>query len=71
MLVLALSDVLDGWLARRYDWQTDLGRVLDPVTDRLLFLVLVAALLLFGDAALVGGRAGDRPRRPDARRGRL
>ena len=48
VLALALSDVLDGWLARRYEWQTDLGRVLDPVTDRLLFLVLVGALLLFG-----------------------
>jgi cardiolipin synthase (CMP-forming) len=48
VLVLALSDVLDGWLARRYQWQTDLGRVLDPVTDRILFLFLVGSLLLFG-----------------------
>ncbi len=48
VLVLALSDVLDGWLARRFRWQSDLGRVLDPVTDRILFLFLVGALLLFG-----------------------
>jgi cardiolipin synthase (CMP-forming) len=48
VLVLALSDVLDGWLARRYHWQSDLGRVLDPVADRVLFLFLVGALLLFG-----------------------
>jgi cardiolipin synthase len=48
VLVLALSDVLDGWLARRYQWQSDLGRVLDPVADRVLFLFLVGALLLFG-----------------------
>jgi len=48
VLVVSLSDVLDGWLARRYHWQSDLGRVLDPVTDRVLFLVLVGALLLFG-----------------------
>ena len=48
VLVLALSDVLDGWLARRYQWQSDLGRVLDPVTDRILFLFLAGALLLFG-----------------------
>jgi len=48
VLILALSDVLDGWLARRYHWQSDLGRVLDPVTDRILFLFLVGALLLFG-----------------------
>jgi cardiolipin synthase (CMP-forming) len=48
VLFVALSDVLDGWLARRYHWQSDLGRVLDPVTDRVLFLFLVGALLLFG-----------------------
>ena len=48
VLALALSDVLDGWLARRYGWQSDLGRVLDPVADRIFFLFLVGALLLFG-----------------------
>ena len=48
VLGMALSDVLDGWLARRYGWQTELGRVLDPVADRVFFLFLVGALLLFG-----------------------
>jgi cardiolipin synthase len=46
--VMALSDVLDGWLARRCRWQTALGRVLDPVADRVLFIVVVAALMVFG-----------------------
>ena len=48
VLVLGLSDLLDGWLARRYHWQSDVGRVLDPVADRVFFLFLVGALLLFG-----------------------
>ena len=48
LLAMTLSDVLDGWLARRFGWQTDLGRVLDPVADRVLFLVVVGTLLLFG-----------------------
>ena len=48
VLALAASDVLDGWLARRFHWQTELGRVLDPVTDRIVFLFLLGALLLFG-----------------------
>lgn len=48
VLALATTDVLDGWLARRFRWQTQLGRVLDPVTDRIAFLFLVGALLLFG-----------------------
>jgi len=46
--IMASSDLLDGWLARRYKWQTDLGRVLDPVTDRVLFIVVVSTLMVFG-----------------------
>lgn len=48
LLAMALSDILDGWLARRFGWQTDLGRALDPVADRVLVLVVVGTLLLFG-----------------------
>jgi cardiolipin synthase len=48
VLVMALSDVVDGWLARRFRWQTDLGRVLDPVADRVLFIVVVTTLMAFG-----------------------
>jgi len=48
VLVMALSDVLDGFLARRFGWQTELGRALDPIADRILFISLVSALLVFG-----------------------
>jgi CDP-diacylglycerol--glycerol-3-phosphate 3-phosphatidyltransferase len=47
VLVMALSDILDGWLARRYGWQSSVGKALDPITDRLFFVVLVATLLYF------------------------
>ncbi|MFQ5747895.1 MAG: CDP-alcohol phosphatidyltransferase family protein [Planctomycetota bacterium] len=36
--VAASTDVLDGFLARRYHWVTALGRVADPVVDKLLTL---------------------------------
>ena len=39
----ALSDFLDGWLARRLDQHSLLGRILDPIADKLL---VAAALVM-------------------------
>ncbi len=44
--VAGASDGVDGWLARRYQWQTRLGGYLDPIADKLLMLACVAALCL-------------------------
>ncbi len=33
-----LSDLLDGWLARRYGWQSRFGGLADPAADKLLML---------------------------------
>lgn len=35
-LIAAFSDILDGWLARRYNTVSDLGKLLDPIADKLL-----------------------------------
>ncbi len=35
-LMAGISDWLDGTLARRFDWQTEMGGWLDPVADKLL-----------------------------------
>jgi CDP-diacylglycerol--glycerol-3-phosphate 3-phosphatidyltransferase/cardiolipin synthase len=42
-----MSDVLDGWMARRYGLATATGAVLDPITDK-LFVLTVALTLVFG-----------------------
>ena len=38
------TDLLDGYLARRNNWISDLGKVLDPLADKLL---LIAAIVCF------------------------
>ncbi len=48
----ALSDVWDGWLARRYDLITDMGKLLDPIADKLL---LVATFVPFYIISRRGG----------------
>ena len=35
-VVAAITDSLDGFLARKMNWQTYLGTILDPVADKLL-----------------------------------
>ena len=45
LAVLAgISDLLDGYLARRYGWMTHFGGVLDPLTDKLLLVSTVLTL---------------------------
>lgn len=44
-LIAGLSDGVDGFLARKFGWQSKLGAFLDPVADKLL---LLATFLLLG-----------------------
>ena len=43
------SDGVDGWLAKRYGWQSQLGGWLDPLADKALVLSVCTALMLHGD----------------------
>ena len=36
--IASISDAIDGFLARFFKWQTDLGKILDPVADKLLMI---------------------------------
>jgi cardiolipin synthase len=47
-LVAALSDGLDGYLAKRYGWASETGKILDPVADKLLLVSAFTALTLLG-----------------------
>jgi phosphatidylglycerophosphate synthase len=41
----ALSDALDGWLARRFGQQSRAGVILDPMFDKLFVTIVLAAFL--------------------------
>jgi cardiolipin synthase len=44
--VLGASDWVDGWIARRFDQGSELGKILDPTADRVLLLTAFVALLI-------------------------
>ena len=44
LLLSGLSDLLDGIVARKFDQITELGKVLDPVADKLTLLAVVVSL---------------------------
>jgi cardiolipin synthase len=43
-----MTDGLDGFLARRFHWQSKLGAYLDPVADKLLLVSVYISLALSG-----------------------
>ncbi len=47
-LVAGLTDVVDGYLARRNNWITNLGKILDPVADKLMQCTVLVSLLIKG-----------------------
>ena len=51
-VVAAITDFFDGWLARAWGQQSALGRMLDPIADKLL---VAAALLILVAEGTIGG----------------
>lgn len=67
-VVAAVTDVLDGFVAKRFGWQTELGKMLDPLADKLLLVTVfialaalqlvpmwLAVLVVLRDALITGG----------------
>ena len=45
-IVASITDALDGYLARKLNWQSELGKILDPVADKLLLSGAIFVLWL-------------------------
>jgi len=45
-IVAGITDVLDGWIARKYNWTSAFGRIADPFVDKVL--VVGAFVMLTG-----------------------
>jgi cardiolipin synthase (CMP-forming) len=50
--LLGATDWVDGWVARRFNQVSELGKVLDPTADRLLFIVGITGIIIDGSVAL-------------------
>ena len=48
----AVTDFFDGWLARKLNQESDIGRLFDPIADKLL---VVAVYFVLVDADIVAG----------------
>lgn len=44
IIIAGFSDWVDGFLARRFGWESRIGGLLDPLADKLLFVSVFAAL---------------------------
>ena len=43
-IVISFTDQLDGWLARKFNMVSDLGKILDPLADKILILLFLPLL---------------------------
>ena len=51
-LLSGLTDIVDGWIARRFNMITDIGKVYDPLVDKLMQITAVLCLAAKGTVPL-------------------
>lgn len=51
-LLAGISDAVDGYLAKRFNWTSELGAYLDPLADKILIVSIYIALAVAGEIPL-------------------
>ncbi len=44
-----ISDYLDGYLARKFSWESRFGKIFDPISDKVLVIATLISLSLVGE----------------------
>ncbi|MBM6699497.1 CDP-diacylglycerol--glycerol-3-phosphate 3-phosphatidyltransferase [Bifidobacterium pullorum subsp. saeculare] len=50
-IIAASTDKIDGWMARKYDQVTEMGKLMDPIADKLLTCGTMVVASVFGELA--------------------
>ena len=53
-IVCSVSDFLDGYLARKFNLESSLGKLLDPIADKILLCSTILAIILITNDYFIG-----------------